>query len=76
MTFGIRRAIVNGRGMAAEVQQTPAPTHLPRTRCDTQYRFAAPGPLRAPAFGTDPALRSGIRMPQRVRDKWKATPSA
>jgi hypothetical protein len=41
---------------------------LPRTRCDTQYRFAEPGPSHPLAVLAVPATRSGIRMPHRARD--------
>jgi hypothetical protein len=41
---------------------------VPRTRCNTQYCFAEPGPYRTAAFDTVPALRSSVRTLHRVRD--------
>src|SRR3954452_17204945 len=43
-----------------------APDAAQRAASSAAWCAAEPGPLRAPVFGTVPALRSGIRMPQRV----------
>src|SRR3954471_11184731 len=57
--IGVARMSINHRAVPRTQRSAPF---------FTAWCAAEPGPSRTPLLGTVPALRSGIRMPHRVRD--------